>query len=94
MQRRTLTLPILSLLLALPGCPAGDPPADTPEDPTPSPEDYEPVDYVNPLIGAGGIGFGIGASFPGPTVPFGQVRPGPDTAMSGGALPIMHCGGY
>jgi len=94
MVRRRLLLPAIALLSLALGCPAGEPPDDPPEDPTPAPDEYDPVDYVNPLIGAGGVGFGIAASFPGPTVPFGQVRPGPDTALSSGAMPILHCGGY
>ena len=87
-------LGILSLLI---GCPKGDDDDTSGDDDTgddDTPDDYDSVDYVDPLIGAGGVGFGIAASFPGPAVPFGQVRPGPDTAMSSGAMPILHCGGY
>ena len=32
----------------------------------------------------GGVGFGTGSGFPGPQVPYGQVRPGPDTADADG----------
>jgi predicted alpha-1,2-mannosidase len=89
-------VPAIALLAMVLGCPADDVTPDPPDDPPPDPppEDYDPVDYVNPLIGAGGIGFGIAASFPGPTLPFGQVRPGPDTSLASSAMPILHCGGY
>ena len=79
---------VFASLLVSAGCKTDDVVEDPP------PDDYEPVDYVNPLIGAGGVAFGIGASFPGPTVPFGQVRLGPDTSLSSSAMPILHCGGY
>ena len=37
---------------------------------------------VNPFIGTGGKGFGVGSTFPGPCVPFGMARPGPDPAKN------------
>ena len=50
---------------------------------------------VNVLIGTGGRGFGVGNAFPGPCLPFGMARPGPDTAdLAGVALGFYHCGGY
>ncbi len=89
MSRWKVRLALIALLAAPLGCPEEEPPDDPPP-----PEEYDPVDYVDPLIGAGGIGFGIAAAFPGPTVPFGQTRLGPDTSLSSGAMPILHCGGY
>lgn len=53
-----------------------------------------PVDYVNPFIGTGGTGFGIGATFPGATMPFGMVKLSPDTTNKGLAPPFWHCAGY
>jgi len=54
------------------------------------------IQWVDPFIGTGGIGFNdIGSAFPGPQRPFGMARPGPDggTATGGGA-PFLHCSGY
>ena len=89
-SHRLLLLAFASLLLF--GCPT-DPDDPEPPDPDPDPE-LRPVDYVDPLIGAGGIGFGIGAAFPGPTAPFGRVRLGPDTSLETGAMGVFHCAGY
>ncbi len=50
---------------------------------------YQPRDfaaYVNPMIGTGGHGH----TFPGPTVPFGMIQPGPDTRITGWDA----CSGY
>lgn len=44
--------------------------------------------YVNPLIGTAYVGH----TFPGPSVPFGGVQPGPDTAEKGGHWD--YCAGY
>jgi predicted alpha-1,2-mannosidase len=52
------------------------------------------VEEVNPFIGTGGAGFGVGSAWPGPCVPFGLARPGPDTAKNGTAVSFYHCGGY
>ncbi|AKT44122.1 GH92 family glycosyl hydrolase [Chondromyces crocatus] len=50
--------------------------------------------YVDPFIGTGGVGFGVGSAFPGPQRPFGMVRPGPDTTSPSGAIAFAHCSGY
>lgn len=47
-------------------------------------DDY--ADFVNPFIGKGGHGH----TFPGPTVPFGMIQPGPDTRIHGWDA----CSGY
>lgn len=52
------------------------------------------IQYVDPFIGTGGIGFGTGSTFPGPQVPYGMARPGPDTMGVGGAPTFSHCVGY
>ncbi|RCH54201.1 glycoside hydrolase family 92 protein [Mucilaginibacter hurinus] len=44
------------------------------------------IDYVNPIIGTGGTAH----TYPGPTVPFGMVQPGPDTGFG----LWEHCAGY
>lgn len=52
--------------------------------------------YVDPFIGTGGIAFrDIGSTHPGPQMPFGMVRPGPDTGdANGNAAGFYHCSGY
>src|SRR5690349_18043918 len=54
------------------------------------------VQWVDPFIGTGGVGFNdIGSTHPGPQWPFGMVRPGPDTANADGeASGYLHCSGY
>lgn len=50
---------------------------------------YDPVDYVNPLIGActsteaAGVYHGLGKTFPGATTPFGMVQVSPQTVTGG-----------
>ena len=79
------------LVLSLLGCPTEEPqPPDDDDDATGDPD---PVDWVDPLIGTGGL-FNIGATFPGATTPFGLVRLGPDTTMESGGLGVLHAAGY
>jgi putative alpha-1,2-mannosidase len=40
-------------------------------------KDY--TQYVNPFIGTGGHGH----TYPGPSMPFGMIQPGPDTRLTG-----------
>ncbi len=59
------------------------------------PEPFALVDYVNPLIGTGGIGYNVGCGFPGATVPNGLVSLSPDTAdRSGASFGAYRGGGY
>ncbi|MBZ0251988.1 MAG: hypothetical protein K8I02_01495, partial [Candidatus Methylomirabilis sp.] len=44
----------------------------------PDPEPGPLGRWVNPFIGTGGLPWTSGMTYPGPTVPFGMVRPGPD----------------
>eukprot|EP01113_Clastostelium_recurvatum_P026084 TRINITY_DN3130_c0_g1_i1.p1 TRINITY_DN3130_c0_g1~~TRINITY_DN3130_c0_g1_i1.p1 ORF type:complete len:774 (-),score=142.72 TRINITY_DN3130_c0_g1_i1:74-2395(-) len=54
-----------------------------------------PLQYVNTFIGTGGDGYGVGSTPPGPQVPFGSLRVGPDTSAVGDvSLPFLHFGGY
>ena len=63
--------------------------------PTGMPADAPLTRWVDPFIGTGGKGYGTGSAFPGPQLPFGLARPGPDTALPGGlALGFAHCSGY
>lgn len=58
-------------------------------------ENLTPFYCVNPFIGTGGHGFGVGSSFPGAKVPFGMVAPSPDTSFYGiNLLAFYHCSGY
>eukprot|EP01119_Soliformovum_irregulare_P012554 TRINITY_DN3269_c0_g2_i4.p1 TRINITY_DN3269_c0_g2~~TRINITY_DN3269_c0_g2_i4.p1 ORF type:complete len:741 (+),score=200.96 TRINITY_DN3269_c0_g2_i4:19-2241(+) len=53
------------------------------------------LDYVDPFIGTGGEGFGIGSTPPGAQRPFGLVRLSPDTvAFDNIFIPWNHFGGY
>jgi predicted alpha-1,2-mannosidase len=52
------------------------------------------VQWVDPFIGTGGIAYGTGSAYPGPQVPFGMARPGPDTSSQGSAIEFQHCAGY
>ena len=53
------------------------------------------VEKVSPMIGTGGIGYGVGCGFPGPGWPFGLVKVSPDTsAANGAAVGAYHGGGY
>lgn len=42
-------------------------------------EQMSPVAYVDPFIGTGGHGH----TYPGPSMPFGMIQPGPDTRLTG-----------
>ena len=53
-----------------------------------------PFDCVDPTIGTGGYGFGVGSAYPGATVPFGMVALSPDTTMGGLNPGFSHCAGY
>ncbi|HUH04115.1 MAG TPA: GH92 family glycosyl hydrolase [Kofleriaceae bacterium] len=62
----------------------------------PGPE-IGPVDMfasVDPFIGTGGLGFGVGSTYPGPALPFAMIHPGPDTRLPSGAPGFSHCAGY
>jgi predicted alpha-1,2-mannosidase len=73
-----------------------DPLADVVDDATsPATPTVAPfVKWVDPFIGTGGVAFGTGSTYPGPQVPFGMARPGPDTSHLGGAIEFAHCAGY
>lgn len=49
---------------------------------------------MDPFIGTGGEGFGVGATYPGAGLPFGMVKVSPDTRGSLGAIGFAHCAGY
>ncbi len=60
--------------------------------PPPGPVDLLPL--VDPFVGTGGDGFGVGSLNPGPGTPFGQARLGPDTYGLTQAMGWSHCAGY
>ena len=72
-------------------------PLDTVDDDSSSPAVDTPLpltQWVDPFVGTGGVAFGVGTTYPGPQVPLGMARPGPDTSSNGGAADFMHCSGY
>lgn len=77
--------------------PSGDAPViDAAPPPEPRPAVAPLSAYVDPFTGTGGITFNdIGSVHPGPQMPFGMIRPGPDTTNAMGAAPgFTHCSGY
>ncbi len=110
MLRLTPSNTLLALLASSAACgPAvvAPPPPPPPDPGLPSCWEPAPLDdasplaatapfarYVDPHIGTGGVGFGVGSAFPGPQRPFGMARPGPDTRQAGGAVSFLHCSGY
>jgi predicted alpha-1,2-mannosidase len=52
------------------------------------------ISYVNPIIGTGGLGFGVGSALPGAAMPFGMVKVSPDSSNEYGSPPALHCSGY
>jgi predicted alpha-1,2-mannosidase len=62
---------------------------------TPATPSAEPLtQWVDPRIGTGGVGFAVGTTYPGPQMPFGMAKPGPDTSRSGKSEAFSHCSGY
>lgn len=71
--------------------------SDEPGSAAPAPGELLPMDLaaaVDPFIGTGGVGFGVGSAYPGPALPFGMIHPGPDTRNASGAPEFSHCAGY
>ncbi|MCA9717008.1 MAG: glycoside hydrolase family 92 protein, partial [Myxococcales bacterium] len=66
---------------------------ETGEDLFPWP-DEDLTALVDPMIGSGGVGYGVGTINPGPTVPFSLVKVGPDTGLAGLQLSFVNCAGY
>jgi len=82
----SMGVPLLVLLLA--GCqpPPGD---DAPI------ADYDPLEWVDPFIGTGGLGGEVIGLNPGASLPFGMTQTGPDTRDSALGAPFFyHYGGY
>ncbi len=75
---------------ALAAC-GGDGDDAGPDEPT---EVTDPLAYVDPTIGTGGLGFGHGACFVGAAMPHGLVKLGPDTSGPFGTVTFQHFSGY
>lgn len=60
----------------------------------PLPEVTAAVDWVDPTIGTGGIGFAYGSCFVGAVAPNGLAKPGPDTNGPFGTIAFQHFSGY
>ena len=52
------------------------------------------IDLVDPFIGTGGLGYGVGAMVPGAIVPFGMASLSPDTTLWGVHPYFDHSAGY
>ncbi len=63
-------------------------------EPVIAPEVTDPVAYVDPRIGTGGLGFAHGSCFVGAAVPHGLVKLGPDTSGPFGTVNFLHYSGY
>src|SRR5687768_15162721 len=77
----------LALLLALAAC------GDDATEPV-LPEVTDPLAYVDPRIGTGGLGFAHGSCFVGAAAPHGLVKIGPDTNGPFGTVNFLHYSGY
>ena len=93
-MRRTffclLTLP----LLLVAGC-GDDTATEQQVAPEPEPELVDLFAAVDPFIASGGLGFAIGAGYPGPALPFAMIHAGPDTRDAANtSSKLFHCSGY
>ncbi|KIG15892.1 Alpha-1,2-mannosidase [Enhygromyxa salina] len=51
-------------------------------------------ELVDPMIGTGGVGYTVGTMNPGPSLPFGMIKPGPDTGLGPVQISFLNCTGY
>lgn len=51
-------------------------------------------EWVDPMIGTGGVGYTVGTMNPGPALPFSMIKPGPDTGLGPIQISFMNCTGY
>lgn len=83
---------LFSLLYSLLGCSAEKTPTEAA---IPLGDPVKLIDYVDPFIATGGIGYAVNCGFPGAGRPFGMVKISPDSAMAGGfAAGFYRGGGY
>ena len=62
-------------------------------EPYPWPDEDLPT-FVDQIIGSGGTGYTVGTMNPGASLPFGMVKPGPDTGIGPIQLSFLNCTGY
>ncbi len=67
---------------------------DTGEAPLPPWPDEALAPLVDPFVGSGGLGYRVGTTNPGASVPFGMIKPGPDTGLAGLQISFLNCTGY
>lgn len=85
----------VAVILLLAACGGGDGGPDAaPDAAVPLGEVTDPLEYVDPRIGTGGLGFGYGSAFVGAAVPHGLVKLGPDTNGPLGTAIFQHYSGY
>ena len=105
MKTRWVWFPLLALVFwfgLFAGCTSTTPKTDG--GPPPDRQDLSPwppkfvekplISMVNPFIGTGGSGFGVGSTFPGPSAPFGMLAVSPDTSTPKYGIGFTHCAGY
>ena len=83
---------LFAAVLAVVGCGDGESDEFVADEPMPPRVDL--FSAIDPRIGTGGIGFGVGSTYPGPALPFAMIHPSPDTRTQNGALSFYHCAGY
>jgi hypothetical protein len=93
-RRRYAATPVLMVACFGFGCSGSDDETGAPPEKPPSFVEGPLIRYVDPFIGSGGLGFGVGSAYPGPAMPFGMIHPGPDTATDGADPNINHFSGY
>ena len=59
-----------------------------------APEVGDPIEFVDPTIGTGGLGFAYGSCFVGAAAPHGLAKPAPDTDGMFGTINFQHFSGY
>src|SRR5262245_40055798 len=52
------------------------------------------ITSVDPRIGTGGLGYAVGTTNPGASLPFGMIKPGPDTGIGATQISFLNCTGY
>jgi predicted alpha-1,2-mannosidase len=71
----------------------GDGDGDEGFEPYPWPEEAL-SELIDPMIGTGGVGYTVGTMNPGPSLPFGMIKPGPDSGLGPIQINFLNCTGY
>ena len=83
---RATLIAVVVVAVAVAGC--GD------DAPGQAPEVGDPIAFVDPTIGTGGLGYAYGSCFVGAAAPHGLAKPGPDTDGTYGTVDFQHFSGY